>query len=161
LRLNPSEELVSVDAYLVEARSWGGQSGAPAFVSFLPDRELMTTGTFRQEGRTGMLLGLVHGHYDIRTNVEFIGDITGSGHVNVNAGIAAVIPAQKIRDTLMEKELVEERERLRQELAKQRPVPRPDTGLPVEGYQRSDFMRDLKKVAKKQDRPSQPDQEGR
>jgi hypothetical protein len=161
LRLNPSEELVSVDAYLVEARSWGGQSGAPAFVSFLPDRELMTTGTSRQEGRTGMLLGLVHGHYDIRTNVEFIGDITGSGHVNVNAGIAAVIPAQKIRDTLMEKELVEERERLRQELAKQRPAPRPDTGLPVEGYQRSDFMRDLKKVAKKQDRPSQPEQEGR
>jgi hypothetical protein len=104
---------------------------------------------------------LVHGHYDIRTNVEFIGDITGSGHVNVNAGIAAVIPAQKIRDTLMEKELVEERERLRQELAKQRPAPRPDTGLPVEGYQRSDFMRDLKKVAKKQDRPSQPEQEGR
>ena len=161
LRLNPSEELVPVDAYLVEARSWGGQSGAPAFVSFLPDRELMTTGKFRQEGLTGMLLGLVHGHYDIKTNVEFIGDITGSGHVNVNAGIAAVIPAQKIRDTLMDKELVEERERLRQELAKQRPAPRPDASLPVAGYQRSDFIGDLKKVAKKQDRPSQPDQERR
>jgi hypothetical protein len=157
LRLNPAEDPALVDAYLVEARSWGGHSGAPAFVSFTPTRELMTTGRFSQEGLTGMLLGLVHGHFEIRTDVEFIGDITGSGHVNVNAGMAAVIPAQKIRDTLMEKELVEERERLRQELRKHRPSSTPDTGLPVERYQRSDFMRDLKK----QDRPSRPDQEKR
>jgi hypothetical protein len=161
LRLNPSEDLVPVDAYLVEARSWGGQSGSPAFVSFTPDRELMVTGKFRQEGLTGILLGLVHGHYEIKTDVEFIGDITGSGHVNVNAGMAAVIPAQKIRDTLMERELEEEREDERRELAKRRSAPRPDTGSPVERYQRSDFMRDLKKVAKKQDRPSRPDQEMR
>jgi hypothetical protein len=161
LRLNPSEEPALVDAYLVEARSWGGHSGSPAFVSFTPTRELMTTGRFRQEGLTGMLLGLVQGHFDIKTDVEFIGDIAGSGHVNVNAGISAVIPAQKIRDTLIEKELVEERENERQELAKQRPASTPDTGLPVERYQRSNFMRDLENVAKKQDRPSQRDQEKR
>jgi hypothetical protein len=159
LRLNPAENPVCVDAYLVEARSWGGQSGSPAFVSFMPDREVMTTGQLRQEGMTGMLLGLVHGHFDIKTEVEFVGDITGSGHVNVNAGIAAVIPAQKIRETLMDEEFEEERERERQELAKRRPGSTPDTGLPVENYQRSDFMRDLKKVAKKQGRPSRPDQE--
>src|SRR5215203_3888527 len=129
LRLNPSEDLVPVDAYLVEAQSWGGQSGSPAFISFTPERELMTTGQFRQEGMTGMLLGLVHGHFDIETQVEFIGDMPGSGHVNQNAGIAAVIPAQKIRDTLMEREFVEERERLSQELKKQRPSSTPDSDL--------------------------------
>jgi hypothetical protein len=161
LTLNPSEEPVAVDAYLVEARSWGGHSGAPAFVSFTPDRELMVAGRVLQEGLTGMLLGLVHGHYDIKTDVKFIGDIMGSGHVNVNAGIAAIIPAQKIRDTLMEKELKEERERFRRELAQEGPTPTPDTDLPVEGYQRSDFMRDLKKVAKKQNQPSRLDQERR
>ena len=75
LRLNPAEDRVPVDAYLVEARSWGGQSGSPAFVSFMPDREVMTTGQLRQEGMTGMLLGLVQGHFDIKTDVEFIGDI--------------------------------------------------------------------------------------
>lgn len=32
---------------------------------------------------------------------------------------------------------------------------------PRQGYQRSDFFRDLKKVAKKQDRPSQPDSKTR
>jgi len=53
----------------------------------------------------------------------------GSGHVNQNAGIAAVIPAQKIRDTLMEREFVEERERLSQELKKQRPSSTPDSDL--------------------------------
>jgi hypothetical protein len=161
LRLNPSEDLVPVDAYLVEARSWGGQSGSPAFVSFTPTRELMTTGKFLQEGKTGMLLGLVHGHFDIVTKVEFIGDMPGSGRVNQNAGIAAVIPAQKIKDTLMEGEFVEEREKERQELAKQRPGSTPDTGLPVESYQHSDFMRDLKKVTRKQERPSQRDEERR
>jgi hypothetical protein len=129
LKLNPAEDPALVDAYLVEARSWGGHSGAPAFVSFTPTRELMTTGKFHQEGMTGMLLGLVQGHFDIETKVKFIGDMPGSGHVNVNAGIAAVIPAQKIRDTLMEREFVEERERLSQELKKQRPSSTPDSDL--------------------------------
>jgi hypothetical protein len=113
LRLDPgSGHKTPVGAYLIEARSWGGHSGSPAFVFYLPTREegFIELTTFGQS--QVMLLGLVHGHYDIPTEVEFVGDILGEGHVSVNAGMAAVIPAQDIIDTLMQAELVDERRRL-------------------------------------------------
>jgi hypothetical protein len=134
LKLNPYEDPVPVDAYLVEARSWGGHSGAPVFISFTPTRELLVSGQLRRKGHAGLLLGLVQGHFDVKTDVEFIGDIMGSGTVSQNAGIAAVIPAQKIIDTLLEEELEEEREILRQRWVKQRPSPTPDAELPDESY---------------------------
>lgn len=113
LRLDPSSDITTpVDAYLVEARSWGGHSGSPAFIYFPPDRKL---GSIQVGGSNIALLGLVHGHYEISQDVAFIGDILGSGKVPINAGIAAVIPAQKIVDTLMQEELVEERDKLKKE----------------------------------------------
>jgi hypothetical protein len=161
VKLNPDEERVPVDAYLVEARSWGGHSGAPAFVSFTPHRELMVRGYTRDSGPPAKLLGLVNGHYDMDTDVKFMGDMPGSGKVPLNTGIAIVIPAQKILDLLATPELVEERESMRKEQARRVPTPTLDADLPAEGYQRSDFMRDLKKVAKKQNRPSPPDSKTR
>ncbi len=92
-----SEERTPIKAYLVEARSWGGHSGSPAFVW--------------PNGIGYRLLGLVQGHYDINQKVKFLGDI-GSGEVPVNTGIAIIIPAQAIVDTLMQEELVEYRKEL-------------------------------------------------
>jgi hypothetical protein len=97
-----------IGAYLVEARSWGGHSGSPAFVYYPPDR----SGVSIQMSTSlpVFLLGLVHGHYEIKSDVALTGDILGSGKVPINAGMALVVPSQKIVDVLMDDELVTTRE---------------------------------------------------
>src|SRR2546425_2452927 len=74
VQLDPtSDAKTQIKAYLIEARSWGGQSGSPAFVYYLPDREPehLIVGNYPPA-----LLGLVYGHYEIKQDVAFIGDIT-------------------------------------------------------------------------------------
>lgn len=85
----PGDTRLMVDAYLVEARSWGGHSGSPAIL-------------VREHGPAG-LLGIVSGHFTIPEDVVFEGDIAdqGSARVPVNAGMAIVTPAQHIADLLL------------------------------------------------------------
>lgn len=128
VKLDPGSDATTlIDAYLVEARSWGGHSGSPAFIYYPPDRE---PGGIVVGGNPPALLGVVHGHYEIKQDVAFIGDILGSGKVPINAGMAVVVPAQKIIDTLMLEELVEERNRVLQEHLKHKPTPTPDESSP-------------------------------
>jgi hypothetical protein len=76
-------------ALLIEVRSVGGLSGSPVFTTL-------------GDGTT-WLLGLIHGHFDQRSSdmddlAEDIGDrILGE---KINAGIAIVVPADRIRETL-------------------------------------------------------------
>jgi hypothetical protein len=96
-----------IDAYLVEARSWGGHSGSPAFIYYPAYRfgnSLSVPTTLPT-----FLLGLVQSHYEISSDIDLVGDIQGSGTVPINAGIAAVVPSQKIIDVLMDEELVADR----------------------------------------------------
>lgn len=107
-----------MDAYLIEARSIGGLSGSPVFVresvvcnlgsgvKFIGDvpgatGELVAVGKF-------WLLGLMHGHWDIQP-----GDITGAAgpeeRKSVNMGIAIVVPAKRILETINQPELAAER----------------------------------------------------
>lgn len=112
---------VLVDAYLVEARSWGGQSGSPAFLyfdlwrpAFWPsddDKEPKN----REDEMLPRLLGLVSGHYDIDQAVRVAGEIDPLQRVPLNSGMAIVIPASKIIEALEMEELVEERERIAKE----------------------------------------------
>lgn len=94
-------QVMKMDAFLVEAQSWGGHSGSPAWVShpFIINaygKELFNV------TRPGVaVLGLVSGHYDIAENVAMTGDM-GEGHVRINAGIAVVVPAERILETLRE-----------------------------------------------------------
>ncbi len=128
LKLDPapdSEDATPTYAYLVEARSWGGLSGSPAFVYFPFDRKpgisRIAGGEFDKLGKFEFgegpfaLLGLVYGHYPIKQEVVEKGNILGGVEVPINAGIAVVIPAQKIYDTLMCEELVSERNRILEE----------------------------------------------
>ena len=136
-----------IDAYLVEARSWGGQSGSPAFAYFPTTRRMDTNFTF---GPIPLLLGIVQGHYNISQPVRLIG-APGEAHVDANAGMAIVIPAQDILDTLNTKELVDERERLLREHHErnQDGVAVPDLVTPEEPDDRQGdvFIRDLRKAS--------------
>jgi hypothetical protein len=97
-----------IDAYLVEARSWGGHSGSPAFIYYPIDRSGNSMSV--PMALPVFLLGLVQSHYEIKSDVELTGDLLGQGRVPINAGIAAVVPSQKIIDLLMGEGLARERE---------------------------------------------------
>lgn len=114
-------------AYLVEFRSWGGQSGSPVLVhrklfnlvpvqtSSLPgdtDAEGFGSGTIwvqSPETEVFGLLGLVSGHFDIEQEAQTSGDIFGSITTAINSGIAIVTPADAVRDLLWRDDVVEDR----------------------------------------------------
>jgi hypothetical protein len=109
IKMHPGSETETMaDGYLVEARSWGGHSGSPAFLYF-GDTDRQPVVIIGDTPKT-VLLGLVHGHFEIKSDVKFLGDILGSGSIPLNAGMALVIPAQHIIDLLMSEALVKERQ---------------------------------------------------
>jgi len=112
-----------VDAYLVESRSWGGDSGSPVFIHWPPPAPGALAGTPPPPAH---LLGLVHGHYSQEEDVAFVGDILGSGKVSMNLGVAIVIPAKKILALLNDEDFVKDRERMSEAVHKNMPVPTPD-----------------------------------
>jgi len=133
---------LKIDAYLVEARSWGGYSGSPVFVYYPHHRELNRL-PFKGSGPE--LLGLIHGHHNIEQEIESLGDI-GSARVPINAGIAVVVPAQKIIDVLMEEEFMKERKRVVDQ-RKKKQVPATDVDIVTTPLTKKDFERLLKKAA--------------
>lgn len=140
-----------IDAFLAEARSWGGQSGSPVVFFHTPFRYGALTPSGELYAR---LVGFVQGHIDVPQRVRAGGyDL---GEVNVNAGIAIVIPADKIRQMLEIPGVVEEREEIvAKETHKNPGRPRADTAaLPEkqEGeFERfEDLTRKLVQVPKKE-----------
>jgi hypothetical protein len=100
-------------AYLAECRSWGGHSGSPVFWHSPSARFVETdirTGMIKHaaQGVTA-LLGLVSGHFDIEKAAKVEGDILGSVTAQINAGMALVTPAERIRELLMRDDVVNER----------------------------------------------------
>jgi len=86
------------DVYLVEARSLGGLSGSPVFV-----RETIHFPAKYPDGREGLasaygdvrLLGMMHGHWEIRESEINNPTITPERRHGVNIGIGIVVPAEK------------------------------------------------------------------
>jgi hypothetical protein len=93
------------EAHLVEARSISGLSGSPVFVHvpmFHP-----RSGTITQF----FLLGLMHGHFDIKNlNEDTVVD-DAEATKGINSGIGVVIPVEKILETIDQPELVELRKK--------------------------------------------------
>jgi len=119
-----------IDAYLVEARSWGGQSGSPAFqfATFGKNNpNYLNQKAPWQRSHDVRVLGLVHGHYDIPQAIESYDE-----KVDINAGIAIVVPAQAIIDLLDLEELVDEREQIRKAAESGKPSSTPDAAGPDE-----------------------------
>jgi hypothetical protein len=94
------------EAYLVEARSISGLSGSPVFINvpiFHPGG-----GTVTQF----FLLGLMHGHFDIKNmNEDIVLDSDDDTPGGINTGIGVVIPVEKIIETLDQPELAEMRKK--------------------------------------------------
>jgi hypothetical protein len=115
-------------AYLVEFRSWGGQSGSPVLVhrqlfhlvqvqtsslSGDADPGQLRSETFWvQSPRTEAFgfLGLVSGHFDIEQRAQTSGDILGSIATAINSGIAIVTPAETVRELLWREDVTEDRQ---------------------------------------------------
>jgi len=118
ISMMPAEQLQTelgfADVYLVEARSIGGMSGSPVFVrptGHLPFG-LRPDGT--QETIMGLvdrtkLLGIIHGHWDVKETDINSYSIIQDRKRGVNYGIAIVVPAIKLIETLNRPELLERR----------------------------------------------------
>jgi hypothetical protein len=128
LAMIPKERVKSVDAafgpmeaYLIEARSLSGMSGAPVLI-----RETVAlqkpSGKFERfdqrrpqfhGGGKFYLLGVIHGHWDVRAEAanESEPQVELDRKVSVNVGVAIVTPARKIANILNKEVFVKDRER--------------------------------------------------
>ena len=97
-----------INGYLIEARSIGGLSGSPVFVNMAPHR-IVDLSVTRTEGSPYYLLGLMHGHYDVKAGTD-AADIKEA--VRMNTGIGIVVPVQDILETVMQPELEDQRQKL-------------------------------------------------
>jgi hypothetical protein len=142
-------------AYLVEFRSFGGQSGSPVLVrrrifnliqvqvSAIPGSpggqpRSETISTQNPDAEVFGFLGLVSGHFDVEQQVQTTGDILGSITTSVNSGIAIVTPAEAVRELLWREDVVEDRQQAHADAAQARAqgmdhsVPPPRRILPSE-----------------------------
>jgi len=158
IAMMPTEQIQTergyTDVYLVGARSIGGMSGSPVFVrpSFRQHQKSesgeIVPGFLHGPGDT--LLGMVHGHWDIREEDINKPSFTHDRQRGVNYGIAVVVPAQKIYETLYSEPLVAMRKDQEAETLR-RNIPGPDRPEPKEDktFTRADFENSLKKASRK------------
>jgi len=103
--------LLPVEPYLVEMLSWGGHSGSPVF-AYLP--EGYAPSAKRWEPNRPYLIGLMHGHFEVPHRVR--GMANPHSEVDLNSGIAVVIPTEKILDALEQPHLEAERDEIAAEV---------------------------------------------
>lgn len=93
----------SMDAYLIEARSIGGLSGSPVFLNLGAMRVLKGELKFSASGPKYLLIGLMHGHYDV--DFSRVDDVIADqdeiqGAPWVNTGIGVVVPIHDVISTI-------------------------------------------------------------
>jgi hypothetical protein len=131
-------------AYLIEARSIGGLSGAPVIVNASGARTIggsLTVGS----GPPFALLGLTHGHYKV--DVQKLDPTSGNlDDEAINMGIAIVLPASRIFDIINSPELTKMRDKVNEQTAS-KTLPTMDT-VDVEDSTTADLMGKLLQVPK-------------
>jgi hypothetical protein len=94
----------SIIAYLVEAKSWGGQSGSPAFwqaeFTFKP-KNVNVKPEEKTRKRVSCLMGIVSSHFDISQKAQSTKGMLDDITTKLNTGIAIVVPAHFIADLIM------------------------------------------------------------
>lgn len=157
-------ELGFADVYLIEARSIGGMSGSPVFVrptAHIVTSEMLPDGSFEEviglRDRT-KFLGIIHGHWDVKEVDINRYPVTHDRKHGVNYGIAIVVPAVKLIETLNRPELLEKRMKHDEKL-KKRGVPGMDSARGNESkeegakvvFTQEDFETALRKASRKKD----------
>jgi hypothetical protein len=150
-------ELGFADVYLIEARSIGGMSGSPVFVrpSGKIPIQLLLDGTFEAllgVRDTTKLLGIIHGHWSVRETDINQYPVTQDSKRGVNYGIAIVVPAFKLIETLNRPDLLDARMKSDEKL-KKRGVPGMDSAkreeVEHEPFTQAEFEDALKKASRK------------
>jgi len=147
-------ELGYTDVYLVEARSIGGMSGSPVFVQPTVREHIKlgdgTPSVRFAKGPGETLLGMMQGHWAIRESEINAPSFTHDRPRGVNYGIAVVVPAFKIHETIYKPELMAMRKKQEAQILRKN-VPSSDRPEPKEEetFTQADFETALKKVARK------------
>jgi hypothetical protein len=86
-----TDKFGKIDGYLIEARSTGGLSGSPVYLNLGIVRKIgNTVRQYDGDGPSIHFLGLVHGHFVVKSQSDEIGE------KDINAGIAIVISGASI-----------------------------------------------------------------
>jgi hypothetical protein len=156
----PSEQIQTeygyASVYLVEARSIGGISGSPVLVR--------PTVRYWAKGESGSdvlidgvetskfkLLGLMHGHWDVRESEINNPEIEQDRKCGVNYGVAIVTPASKVLETINQSGLMEMRKEREQQLNR-KSVPGMDSvkaERQEKPFTKQDFETALQKASRK------------
>jgi len=152
-------ELTSAKVCLIETRSWGGESGSPVMVHsehYVRASEPPGIYHIGEAQKSEVLatqadctlLGLLHGHFEVERPVEPLRSGETDLVTDMNAGIAAVIPAKIIGEFIMSGDrLVKERESRPKRKVK---APVPDSApIPETQFTKEDFETALKKASRK------------
>jgi len=125
IAMMPGEQIQTdsgfADVILVEARSIGGLSGSPVFVRHTLGVKVQREGDGGDDllfanGPGITLLGLMHGHWDIRESEMNKASIIQDRQHGVNLGIGIVVPAIKIYETLYAPNLIAMRKEQEKEI---------------------------------------------
>jgi hypothetical protein len=143
----PLKGFGKAEAYLIEGRSIGGLSGSPVFVRHTVgiDSKVIEGDRSQMMGLSSRihLLGLLHGHWDLPVNFK-----KAEQAEVVNMGVAIVIPANKILETLYHPELVKMRQAL-DEKKRDADLPVADATSKEKPFTKADFEAALKKASRK------------
>jgi hypothetical protein len=143
--LLPDKVRKNIDAFLAEVHSWGGQSGSPVFLSdthgHLHNQPPLELGPF-----TPTVIGFVQGHFDIDrlAKMEQWAEAEEAGYdvaveefagvkVPINAGMAIVVPAERIVKMLNKNDYAVERARRAARADEARPAGTPDSAEDTTG----------------------------
>jgi hypothetical protein len=94
-----TQKFGSIEAYLIEARSIKGLSGSPVFV--LKQNGIRIAQHIIPSSKVTLhFFGLMHGHWDLNPGESLDMDDAEGGEDSINVGIAIVIPAKHILETI-------------------------------------------------------------
>lgn len=102
-----NRQSVLMDVYLVECRSFGGLSGSPVFIDIITAKSVrppsygFTAQAYAYESPSRFkLFGIIHGHFghEVEAGDAVVQD--DKQRLDVNFGIAMVVPAEKINGIL-------------------------------------------------------------